>query len=686
MILNIRSSSRQVLALLLAFSFGLLAARSQERPPTGKSIDIDKALQGKVEQDRAGSYYHYSLAKWFEDKGDLSRALSEMQKAANLNESSSPVRVELAKILAQAGRPNEALEEAEEATRLDPKDPDPYWLRATIYSRGSGGVSSKDPLAMKETLQKAVRELEKMQQVAPDDARAYYALGNAYFELGEPEKAIQSYEKLQTLVPNTDAGYLSIARYYEKTGDYEKAVEYLSKAVDGQQDSVESMMLLATLYSKLKKDKEAIPLYKKLLQLTGDNLSVKRQLGASLVDTGEFDEAVAILEAVVEADPQDKDSLVLLGRAQLGARQTTKAIESFKSALDANPKSLEAEFYLGTAYEQSGNSAEAVKVFARLLEQTRSLSGEYSEEQKANRAVFQQHLASAYQDLGEHEKAISIYEEMVKGETAPNPRLVFLLINAYRVNRQLEKALILGKQHFDKNSSETPIALVYARTLADAGKTNQGAEILQKLIQADPSNLDLYVNLSQIYLQAKRYTDAEKILRRAQTLESLKEPDGERLKFQLAAVYERQKEFDRAESLFMEVIKSNPDNASALNYIGYMLADRGVRLEEAVEYVEKALALEPNNGAYLDSLGWAFFKLNDIPQAEKYLLKAVSIVKNDPTIHEHLGDLYYKTGDYDKAQEFWTKSVSNATEPDEIEKVQVKIEKLKETLRKQKRR
>jgi pentatricopeptide repeat protein len=672
MSLNIRSSCRQLLALLLAFSFGLLAARSQEKPPAGKSIDIDKALQGKVEQDRASSYYHYSLAKWFEDKGDLSRALSEMQKAAKLNETSSPVRVELAKILAQAGRANEALEEAEEATRLDPKDPDPYWLRATIYSRGSGGGSSKDPLAMKESLQKAVKELEKMQQVAPEDARAYYALGNAYFELGEPQKAIQSYEKLQTLVPNTDAGYLSIARYYEKTGDYEKAVE--------------SIMLLATLYSKLKKDKEAIPLYKKLLQLTGDNLSVKRQLGASLVDTGDFDEAVAILEAVVEADPQDKDSLVLLGRAQLGARQTAKAIESFKSALEANPKSFEAEFYLGTAYEQSGDSAEAVKIFARLLEQTRSLSGEYSEEQKANRAVFQQHLASSYQDLGEHEKAISIYEEMVKAETEPNPRLVFLLINAYRVNRQLEKALALGKQHFDKNSSETPIALVYARTLADAGKANQGVEILQKLIQADPSNLDLYVNLSQIYLQAKRYMDAEKILRRAQTLQSLKEPDGERLKFQLAAVYERQKEFDRAESLFMEVIKSNPDNASALNYIGYMLADRGVRLEEAVEYVEKALALEPNNGAYLDSLGWAFFKLNDLPQAEKYLLKAVSIVKNDPTIHEHLGDLYYKTGDYDKAQEFWTKSVSNGTEPDEIEKVREKIEKLKETLRKQKRR
>ena len=227
--------------------------------------------------------------------------------------------------------------------------------------------------------------------------------------------------------------------------------------------------------------------------------------------------------------------------------------------------------------------------------------------------------------------------------------------------------------------------MVYARTLGDAGKHNQGAEILHKLLQLDASNLDIYMNLSQIYLQGKRFSDAEKVLRRAQTLESLREGDTERIKFQLASLYERQKDFDRAESLFKEILKTNPDNASALNYMGYMLADRGVRLQEAVEYVEKALALEPNNGAYLDSLGWAFFKLNDLKQAETYLLKAVSIVKNDPTIHDHLGDLYFKSGDYRKAEEYWNRSLTSGTEAEEIQKVREKMEKLKETSRKQKR-
>jgi tetratricopeptide (TPR) repeat protein len=285
--------------------------------------------------------------------------------------------------------------------------------------------------------------------------------------------------------------------------------------------------------------------------------------------------------------------------------------------------------------------------------------------------------------MGEHAKAISLYESMLKGDSDSNPRLAFLLINAYRLNKQYDKALTMGKQQFEKRPGETNIGLVYARVLGDAGKTGEGVEILQKMLQADPSNVDIYVNLSQIYLQGRKYAEAEKVLQRAED----QKLDNERLKFQLATIYEKQKDFDRAESVFKEVLKENPKNAVVLNYIGYMLADRGVRLQEAVKYVEEALAIDPNNGAYLDSLGWAFFKLNDIGKAEEYLLKAVEIVKNDPVIHDHLGDLYFKTGDLEKARDFWTKSINTgAGEPEDVQKVREKLDKLEESLRKQKRR
>ena len=243
---------------------------------------------------------------------------------------------------------------------------------------------------------------------------------------------------------------------------------------------------------------------------------------------------------------------------------------------------------------------------------------------------------------------------------------------------------MLGKQSFEKSPEDIRIAIAYARTLSDTGKSKEGAEILLKLLASNSSNIDIYLYLSAIYLQDKRYSEAEKLLRGANDLKFEGDVDKERLKLQLATVYEKQKSFDRAESLLKEILKSKPDNAEALNYIGYMLADRGVRLDEAVKYVKEALAIDPRNGAFLDSLGWALFKLNDLANAEKYLLEADSIVQDDPTIVEHLGDLYFKTGDFQKAQDFWMKSIQLGTEQDDKEKVRHKLESLQEKLRKQK--
>ncbi len=557
---------------------------------------------------------------------------------------------------------------------MDPKSPEPHWLLANIYFRSQG----RDRAASREALGNAVKELEAMRDAAPEDERAYYALGGAYFELGEPEKAIRAFEKFQSLAPTMDAGYVAIAKYYERDAkDNEKAIEYLKQALKSQPDSPESLMMLATIYGRLKRSKEAIPLYRKILELTGDNPAIKRQLATSMVDAEEYDDAAEMLKEVSGAAPGDRDAKILLGRAQIGARQFPEAIELFKSLLEDSSGDLEAEFYLATAYEQGGNSPEAARIFSHLLE-----NSDASDEQKANRPVFQQHLAAVYQDMGEHEKAIALYEELLQGQKEPRPGLVFMLINAYRLNRQFDKALSVGKQYYEQNPKDVNIGLVYARALADAGKTREGADLLLKMLQSDPSNIDIYVNLSQVYLQGKRFSEAEKVLRRAED----RQLDSERLKFQLATVYERQKDFDKAEVLFKEVLKANPKNATALNYIGYMLADRGVRLQEAVKYVEEALALDPNNGAYLDSLGWAFYKLNDLGKAEEYLLRAVELVKNDPVIHDHLGDVYYKTGNYEKAVEFWTKSVDIGTEPEETQKVKEKLDKLQDSLRKQKRR
>ena len=143
----------------------------------------------------------------------------------------------------------------------------------------------------------------------------------------------------------------------------------------------------------------------------------------------------------------------------------------------------------------------------------------------------------------------------------------------------------------------------------------------------------------------------------------------------------RQKHLEPAERYFRQVLDLDSSNATALNYMGYMLADRGIRLQEALKLIRKAVEQEPMNGAYLDSLGWAYFKLGEYELAEENLRKAVERTQSDPTVHMHLGDLYEKTGRIRLAAAQWqisvaqfNKSASADFEPGDLTKVQKKLE------------
>ena len=141
---------------------------------------------------------------------------------------------------------------------------------------------------------------------------------------------------------------------------------------------------------------------------------------------------------------------------------------------------------------------------------------------------------------------------------------------------------------------------------------------------------------------------------------------------------------------FRKVLADDPKNAMALNYLGYMLADRGTRLDEALGYIRRAVALDPQNGAYLDSLGWAYYKMGNYELAEENLRRASETIGDDPTVHEHLGELYQKTGrlklaaaHWERALEEWNKTIPAEVDTDDVAKVQKELESAKVKLAKQ---
>jgi tetratricopeptide (TPR) repeat protein len=141
------------------------------------------------------------------------------------------------------------------------------------------------------------------------------------------------------------------------------------------------------------------------------------------------------------------------------------------------------------------------------------------------------------------------------------------------------------------------------------------------------------------------------------------------------ALLERQKKYDASEEAFRKVLALNPEHVATLNYLGYMLADRNVRLDEAYKMIQKAVDMEPNTGAYLDSLGWVYFRQGKLTDAERVLVRAVDLTGQDPTVHDHLGDVYMKLGKTQEAIAQWNASMkgfkeqpASDTDPDEVSK------------------
>ncbi|PYX33148.1 MAG: hypothetical protein DMG80_06815 [Acidobacteria bacterium] len=231
--------------------------------------------------------------------------------------------------------------------------------------------------------------------------------------------------------------------------------------------------------------------------------------------------------------------------------------------------------------------------------------------------------------------------------------------------------------------------MVLAAQQADMGNPDPALKDVQAMLKGDAQDRGVYITLAQMNTRLKRYNDAEQDLDKAEKL-SIKQDDKEYIWFLRGSTFERQKRFAEAEVQFKKVIASDPQHAQALNYLGYMLADQNSKLDEALGYIKRAVDIDPTNGAYLDSIGWAYYRLGKYEMAEESLVKAAQKINTDPTVHDHLGDLYQKTGrlklaatHWERALVEWNRTIAAEVDQTDIARVQKKLDSAKVKLAKE---
>ena len=672
--------SQRILLLLIAeLASGILFLDPVLVAHVRKSSEVkDKQKESSSEEpskiaNKAEAYYHFSLARLLEENGDFTKAIDEYKKAIQQDPQSSSVYIELANAYLRHRRVRDAVQEAENAIRLNTDNVDAHKLLGTIYLSIIGNEDSNRTPASSEYLKKAVREYETICRLDGSDSNSLLTLGRLYRYDGQTDKAIASLNKLLELVPSSENGLSSLAQIYSDQGNLKEAINVFKKALEANPASPKILAELALTYEQNKDYKNAIETYKKAMEVDEDSLDLRKGLAQALLEDGQDAQAEKEYLKILEADPDEGSAYLRLGQIYRKRRDYEKALENFNKANTILVGSLEVPFHIATLYEELGKFEKAEERFQQLLKLTEKPGGNYSPAEIQNRSIFLTHAGYIAQQLEKYPQAVEYFTELKSLSSETALKAEGYIIDTYRAAKQLDKALASCEKALKASPEDKDLKLLYADILAENGSSEQAIKNLQQMLSNSEEDAKIYSYMVQIYQRDKKFKEAEKVLISSEKHFKSKES----YFFMLGALHEREKEYEKAESDFKKVLELNPKHPAALNYLGYMWADRDVHLQEALELLKKAVDLEPNSGAYLDSLGWAYFRLNQIEDAETYLKKALDRVRKDPTIHEHFGDLYYKKGQYEEARHAWELSLSYNQDEEESRKVQKKVDDLK---------
>jgi tetratricopeptide (TPR) repeat protein len=422
--------------------------------------------------------------------------------------------------------------------------------------------------------------------------------------------------------------------------------------------------------------------YRKAVDLDPSELSHLRGLAQTLLSEEKYTEALTIYQKLSDMLPDDADTYLRIAQIYRELHQLDKAEENLVKARQYAPGSLEVMYNEAMIYESQGRFEDAIRVLSDAVTGVKAQS-KVLPSRRRSLAILYQQLGMLYRDTQNFQAAVYTFQELGHLGDEEDRRSRLLVMDTYRQARDLPKALQVGKEALLKYPDDSSIRSSLAMMLGEAQQPDEAIKLLQVGLKGSAGNRETYLNYAQIYERSHRFTEAEAAARKAEAL-AVQPADNELAWLILGAIFERQKQYDKAEEQFKKVIDVNPKNSMVLNYYGYMLADRGIRLDEARDLIQRALDLEPYNGAFLDSLGWAYYKQNKLDQAELTLRKAIERESHDPTIREHLGDVLAKQGrmelavvEWEKALNEWHRSLPADLEEDKVAEVEKKLSQYK---------
>jgi tetratricopeptide (TPR) repeat protein len=578
------------------------------------------------------AYFEFMRARHLQEADDMDGAMAALDRAAALDPASADVQAERASLFAQQNKGVEARAAAQRALALDAGNVEAHRIMALVLSAWSEGAA---PLPAGETVERlrseALTHFEaiKAAPATSTDLNLMVTHGRTLLRAGRLDEAATILQSVTSQAPYAAEPFALLAEAQAQKGQLSDAARSLQSAAD---INPRYFVSLGDLYERAERWAAAAGAYGRAVEaIRSPTRDLRlRHINALLKAPGGVgaDRALEALTPLLASAPDDARLLLLQSTALRLSGDAAGAATVARQVLAQSPTNVAAMSALATALGSQYQFREMTEALAPLVTQPAIVRANRGE---AVPALLQ--LSLAHQQLAQYDEALAAVaaaRAVLPSGDAIDMYEVQVLLSA----RRFDAALAVTERMKTRSPGETQAQLLHAKALTGAGRGAEAVTLLEAAARQHDDDLEVAFGLADAYVAQKQYDSAVKVLARIETAGA----DAGGLMLRMVSVYEAAGRIDDAERRLRRLIEADPSDASALNYLGYMLADRTTRAAEGVALVERALTLDPDNPSYLDSYGWALFKQGRLAEAIGPLGKAAAALPANSVIQEHHGD------------------------------------------------
>ncbi len=473
--------------------------------------------------------------------------------------------------------------------------------------------------------------------------------------------------------PGSDYLRLKLSDVLFQEEKFKDVIDILEPARSGT-ETIRTHLYLGLAYEYDGRMDEAIDAYQYIYRSEIATPEEIMHVGKILFAAGAYEDALPFYKKAAELQPAEAEIRSGIGEIYIALEQKDMAREAFEEAVKLDPDRIKTWLILAQLAESDENWEDALGYYMKSLGLAQ------------HPAPILQNVLRISGRIGDFSRALELSRELVEKFPDDGPLWGMLGILYYQVG-SLEEANDAIGMAIEKGADSFQLYLTLGRSLMELDKSDEAIENLNRAVALKPDEYLGWLNLSLAYFSLRKYDEALEDLdkvealapqnvqalylrglilgrqeRFADAIEPLEKaltssPENTDVLFSLAVSYERTDRREKAEELLGKILSINPEDSEALNYLGYMWAEKGKRLEEAEAMIVKALELSPDNGYYIDSIAWVYYQQGLYEKALQEMQRSVELVQDDPVVFEHLGDIYHELGRVDESREAWQKSL-----------------------------